>query len=779
MDSLPSLITDLGVIVILGSLFALICKWLKQPVVLGYIIAGFIAGPHFHLFQTVQQENISTWADIGVIFLLFGMGLDFSFKKLFTIGKIGSKAIGFVIIALGLTGFFAGKLLGWNPADSILLGAMLVMSSTAMIVKSLTDMGYSKEKFAQIVFGILIFDDLFAILVMVILSTFAASAQFSGMQLAAVLVRLIFFIVIWIVVGIFLIPTFLNKTKRHLNDEILLLIAVGLCLAMVMLSVKVGFSSALGAFVMGSILAETLDQERISRVVAPLKDFFGMIFFVSVGMMVDPAVLASNIKTILIISLIPIVCKTFFYIVGVRLAGENLETSIRAGFSMSQMGEFSFIVAQTGIALGLISPQVYPVAIAVSVLTTFITPYSIRLGEPVYNLVSVLLPYEKHKRLYDARNSESTATEHSLDKTECQKSDWSQYIKSYFSRLALYSIICIALLLISFNMLLPLTDASRHSTAMRLVFAAATLVVMAPILRGMIHNTGKQAYLYLTLYTDSTNNRFILSFFTTLRYVAAIFFAFMVITKYSHVPSWVDVIAAIVFFALIFNSKRLLRYNWRIESRFVKNFNARQIVEQSKKTKSKLNELDNLHWIDSNMYLAEYLVTENGKLNGKSLKQLDFRKEYNVLVISVKRTDGREYSLPDGDFSLSGGDILYMLGTLGSLRRLDMDDDSVSLDYTAIKTLNDFNVEQKNNASSLLHCLTFQIESGSDWIGKSLIDSTLMKDKCMVIAIERNDTPIINPSSQMKFCQNDTVWVIGDKNVIYKLMEKNYFHSDN
>ena len=781
MTSLPSLITDLGVIVILGSIFALLCKWLKQPVVLGYIIAGFIAGPHFHLFQTVQPENISTWADIGVIFLLFGMGLEFSFKKLLTIGKIGGKAIGFVIIALGLTGFGVGQLIGWKPADSILLGAMLVMSSTAMIVKSLTDMGYSKEKFAQIVFGILIFDDLFAILAMVILSTFAASAQFHGGELAMVLVRLIFFIVIWIVVGIFLIPTFLKKTKRHLNDEILMLIAIGLCLAMVMLSVKVGFSSALGAFVMGSILAETLDQERISKVVAPLKDFFGMIFFVSVGMMVDPKILTANIGTIIIISLIPIVFKNLFYIIGVKLAGESLETSVRAGFSMSQMGEFSFIVAQTGIALGLISPEVYPVAIAVSVLTTFVTPYSIRLGEPAYNLITKLLPYDKYKRLYDGKNDDNTAENNNSITDNTEKSVWSQYLKSYFSRLALYIIICVAILLVSFNLLLPLADTSKLYILMRIIFCLATLVVMAPLLRGMIHNMGKQAYLYLTLWTDSrdtkgkvNNTHFILSFLTTIRYVIAIVFTFFVITKYSHVPSWVDIIVAVVFFAVIFNSKRLLRYNWSIESRFVKNFNARQIVEQSKKTKSKLNELDNLHWIDSNMYFAEYLVTSEGKLNGKSLKELNFRKEYNVLVISVKRSD-KEYSLVGGDFTLMGGDILYMLGTLGSLRRLDMDDDSVSLDYTKIKTLNDFNLSQKADENSQLHCVTFQIEKGSEWIGKTLMDSSLMEGRCMVIAIERNDMPIINPSSHLQFEESDTVWVIGDKQVVYKLLEKKYF----
>ncbi|MGP1515743.1 MAG: cation:proton antiporter domain-containing protein [Bacteroidales bacterium] len=788
MNQLPSLITDLAVILILGSLFSLICKYLKQPVVLGYIVAGFIAGPNFAFFQTVNLDNISVWADIGVIFLLFGMGLEFSFKKLFVIGKVGGKAIGFVIIALGLTGFLVGRFIGWKPADAILLGAMLVMSSTAMIVKSLTDMGYSKEKFAQIVFGILIFDDLFAILVMVVLSTFAVSTQFSGSELMMVLVRLIFFIVIWIVIGIFLIPTFLKKNKRHINDEILLLIAVGLCFAMVMLSVKVGFSSALGAFVMGSILAETLDQERISKVVAPLKDFFGMIFFVSVGMMVDPHVLATNITTIVIISLIPILGKTLFYIIGIKLAGESLETSMRAGFSMSQMGEFSFIVAQTGIALKLISPDVYPVAIAVSVLTTFITPYSIRLGEPAYNLIQKIFPYGRHKRLYDGKNGSSNMMKNLSGEDERENSVWSKYLNSYFIRLFLYIIICVAILLISFNLLLPIVKKSVHPTMLSLLFVFATLIIMAPFLRGMIHNMGKQAYLFIILWTGSQRNqdgnttmtsfrqgdRFILSFLVIVRYVIAFIFVFILFSEYLHVPAFVILIVTLIFFALIFNSKRLLRYNWKVESRFVKNFNARQIVEEHKKSKNKLNELNNLHWIDSNVYFAEYSVGDGGKLAGKSLKKLNFRKEYNVIIISVER-EGRDFDFPDGDFSLQSGDILWMLGTLNSLRRLDMDDESVNLDYSKIMTLNQFDILQRNKENSTIHCLTFQIDKDSEWIGNSLMDSSLMKDKCMVIAIERDDAPIINPSSHLQFREKDIVWVIGDKSVIYKLLEKSYF----
>ncbi|MBP3253240.1 MAG: cation:proton antiporter [Bacteroidales bacterium] len=773
MSHLPSLITDLAVILILGSVFSLLCKYLKQPVVLGYIVAGFIAGPHFDFFQTVDPDNISVWADIGVIFLLFGMGLEFSFKKLLSVGKTGGKAMLFEALMLSVTGFVVGKLIGWDTADSLLLGAMLIMSSTAIIVKTFNDLGMTKQKFAGIVFGILVFEDLFAIIIMVLISTFAASKQFEGTQLAMVIIKLLFFMILWVVAGIFLIPTLLKKVRNHLNDETLLLVSIGLCLMMVVLATQSGFSSALGAFVMGSILSETVERERIEHIIAPVKDLFSAIFFVSVGMMVNPEVLVDNFGVILIIAATSILGKMTFSTLGVRLSGQNLKTSMQCGFSLAQMGEFSFIVAAMGMNMHLTGEKVYPIVIAVSVLTTFTTPYCMRLAVPAYDIIEKLLPQRFSRVLISKRSSARAVKE--------EASVWKQYLTSSFTRLVIYLIICLAILFISVNVLLPFAQTGQHHIVKKTLAALATLAVLAPAVRGMIHNTGKQASLSLILWTEESDkygsvnsNRFILSFLITLRYIIASVIVFMVIKKYFDLPAYVVVIAVLVFFALTFNSKRLQRYNWKVESRFVKNFNLRQIMQEHKDAQTKLNELNNLHWIDSNMYFAEYAVGEDSKLNGKSLKNLNFRNEYNVIIISVERK-GTDFDFPDGDFSLQGGDILWMLGTLGSLRRLDMDDESVSLDYSKIMTLNDFNISQKNKENSVIHCVTFQIEKDSEWVGNSLMDSSLMKDRCMVIAIERDDMPIINPSSHLKFRENDIVWVIGDKNVIYKLLDKNYF----
>jgi len=439
---MDAFILDLAIILILGSIFSLICKILKQPVVLGYIVAGFIAGPNFAFFQTVNPEHIKTWADIGVIFLLFGMGLEFSFKKLITTGKVATTAIIVEILFLPLIGFIMGKfVIGWPTSDSLLLGGIFISSSTAVIFKAFTELGFQKKKFAGIVFSISVFEDLYSIILMVIVTTFGVSKQFEGTQLVGVVGKLIFFIIVWIVCGIYLIPTFLKKIKSYLNDETLLLVSMGLCLGMVVFATNVGFSAALGAFIMGSLLAETLEQERIEKVISPIKDFFGAIFFVSVGMMVNPTIIVSNFPTIIIVTLALILGKVIFATAGVRLAGEDLKTSMQTGFSLAQMGEFSFIVANLGIGLGIISPTVYSIAIVVSAITPFTTPYCIRLSEPTYGVIEAIVPKRWHKLLYPSSDIEDLKT----------SSVWRQFLKTYFARLGLYVMICIAISLLSFT----------------------------------------------------------------------------------------------------------------------------------------------------------------------------------------------------------------------------------------------------------------------------------------------------------------------------------------
>lgn len=768
MTHLPTIITDLSLILILASIFSVLCKILKQPVVLGYIVAGLLAGPHISLIPTVQPENISTWADIGVIFLLFGMGLEFSFKKMMSIGKVGGKAMLFEVLTLSVFGFAIGRLMGWNVIDSMLLGGMLTMSSTAIIVKAFNDMGLQKEKFAGIVFGILVFEDLFAILLMVILSTFAVSRSFEGSELAMMVARLGFFLVMWFVCGIYLIPTLLKKIKKYLNSETLLLVSMGLCFLMVVLATKAGFSSALGAFIMGSILAETIELENIEKVIQPIKDFFGAIFFVSVGMMVDPQVLFDNFSTVIIIAAASIVGKMIFTTTGVRLAGESMKTAVQSGFSLAQMGEFSFIIASMGMSLGVTSASIYPIVIAVSVITTFTTPYTIKLALPAYHVLESVLPNSLTDKLNKREDKKAGEKE----------SQWKQLLMSYFFNLAIFSAICLSVYFVSAAFLLPLCATFDNLDFGHIIFSFVSIIAMSPFLIGMVRNRGRQSFLFLSLWSSHNNNRYFLTAMIGLRWVVAIVFLFMTIKLYWNISSVVIVVVALVVFAFIFQNKNLQKGYWKLEARFVKNFNQRQIemrLNQNSKQEGNMHELDNLHWIDKNLYVSTYLVQKGGVVENKTLKELNLRKVYDIIIVAVTR-NGKQINFPDGDFRLEVNDTLLALGQIQKLKNAQIDYKGIDLDYSKVINLHDFTLKQQADKHSSIKCMTFIIGENSSWIDKNLYDAQLnRKTNCLVVGIERGDIPIPNPSSHVRFKKDDMVWVMGDDKSLYKLLETNFF----
>ncbi len=391
--NVEGLISDLAFILILGAVTTLLFKWMRQPVVLGYIVAGFLASPHFEYLPSVTTEsNIEFWAQIGIVVLLFSLGLEFSFKKLINAG--GSAVVTALIIVSGMmcAGFAIGHLLGFSNINSLFLGGMLSMSSTTIIIKAFNDLGIQHKKFAGLVFAVLIVEDLFAVLMMVILSSIAINNSLQGGEMLFSVTKLVFFLVMWFAVGVFVLPTLLNTCRRYLNSETLLIVSMGLCLGMAVFSVFCGFSLALGAFVMGSILAGTSFAERIERVVSPVKDLFGSVFFISVGMMVDPSVITHYWSPILILSAVVIIGMILFGTFGMLVTGQTLRVAIEAGFSLTQIGEFAFIIATLGMSLGVLDPTIYPIVVAVSVLTTFTTPYFIRLADPFYSFVERLLP---------------------------------------------------------------------------------------------------------------------------------------------------------------------------------------------------------------------------------------------------------------------------------------------------------------------------------------------------------------------------------------------------
>lgn len=478
MHSIHPLIVDLTLITIYAGLTTLIFKKLKQPTVLGYVLAGILAGPYFSFVPTVTDKaNLTLWADIGVIFLLFGLGLEFSFKKMINVGKsalITSNANIFFMLFLG---YNTGLLLGWSVMDSFFLGSMISMSSTTIIIKAFEDLNVKKQKFTDLVFGVLVVEDIVGILLLVLLPTVALGNAIDGGALLLSTLKLVFFLVLCFVIGIYLVPSFLKKITSFLNDEMLLLISISLCFGMVLLATSSGFSSALGAFIMGSILAETSVIERIEKNIKPLKDFFGVVFFVSVGMMVDPSMFVKYAWPICVITIIVIVGKVTFSCLGFLFSGETLKTSLQGGFSLAQVGEFAFIIASLGMSIKVLDAQVYPIIVAVSVITTFLTPMMIKASEPAYKLLRSRLPEKLLKRIENTSIAKETKTE---------EKHWKLLFKNYFIRLVLFTMILFTIMGLSSLFIKPFIHGMLPNLAARICVTAITLLIMSPFLKAMI-----------------------------------------------------------------------------------------------------------------------------------------------------------------------------------------------------------------------------------------------------------------------------------------------------
>ena len=434
-----NIVRDLAVILISAGVFTIISKALKQPLILGYILAGFLIGPNVTFFPGITNEaTMHQWSEIGIIFLMFGLGLEFSFKKLLKVGGSAIVTAAVKFVGVFIIGFVTAQALSWSFMESVFLGGLLSMSSTMVVLKSYDDLGLKNKPYAGVVFGTLVVEDLIAILLMVLLSTMAVSQSFAGKELIMNIAKLVFFLILWFLVGIYIIPTLLKKAKEYLSDEILLIVSIGLCFGMVALATSVGFSSALGAFVMGSILAETAESEHIDRIVEPIKNLFGAIFFVSVGMMVAPSVIIEHWGIILLLAVIVIISHIVFAGAGIILTGNGLDNAVHTGFSLAQLGEFGFIIAGVGCTLGVMRDFIYPVIIAVSVITTFTTPFMIKLATPCYNLLNKRLPPSWINRL---RQTDDSSGRH----TAAESSEWKSLLNAYFTRIILYGVIIIAI----------------------------------------------------------------------------------------------------------------------------------------------------------------------------------------------------------------------------------------------------------------------------------------------------------------------------------------------
>lgn len=742
---MPKLISDLAIMLLTAGVVAVVFKRLKLPLVLGYILAGFLVGPYMPYFFTVGDEvSIKTWSEIGIIVLMFGLGLEFNLHKLASVGMTAVITALTEVVGMLAVGYFVGQALGWSMMDSIFLGGMLSMSSTTIIIKAFDELGVRHEGFAQLVFGTLVVEDIAGIFMMIILSTVSVSKSISGVALALQLGKLVLYLALWLILGIYILPTLLRKAERYTNDETLLLSALGLCFGMVLLAEKLGFSSALGAFLAGSLIAGTVHAERVEHLSSGVKDLFGSVFFLSVGMLIDPAMIVKYLVPILILTLVTIVGKLVISSLGVLLSGQSLQRAVRCGCSLAQIGEFAFIIASLGMSLGVIADYIYPIVVSVSVITTLTTPFFIRNSEKVYELIRRLLPAKLAAKL------ERYTGEETIVHTD---SDWRRYLKRYVRVTAFYGVLMTGVTLLAQFVLAPLLSRAPMSEQMRDIVCALFCVAgVAVFVRPMLdlHSTE-----YTTLWVSRAVNRLPLITLTALRYlliVFIIFFPFQALLEFSGI--WLLPLMLLVIF-LVERSAWLSSAYISAEARFMANFNERRLQRGDEGTE----------WLDEKLFVQTLEI--GAAQAGKSLRQLDWGNIFSVNVVQIQRGRRRLF-MPSGNTELRAGDRLLLVGRSEDLRSLRL---SLGLDESMeLPTLRAF-TEAQDKASEPLYATAIAVGAHSELSGKSIRSCGLrQKYDCMILGLQRERLPILQPDVNMTIQPGDLVWIFGTEKMAQKLL---------
>ncbi|MFC2622358.1 MAG: cation:proton antiporter [Prevotella denticola] len=746
MSELPSLVKDLALILVVAGIVTLVFKRLKQPLVLGYIVAGFLVSPHMpYLMSVVDKADIQTWADIGVIFLLFSLGLDFSVKKILRTGAAPVIAACTIIFCMMALGVIVGYSFGWKEMDCIFLGGMLAMSSTTIIYKAFSDMGLTQKGFASTVMSVLILEDILAIVMMVMLSTLASGASPDGVQVVGSILKIGFFLVLWFVVGLFVIPLFLRSVRKILNNETLLVVALGLCCLMAVVSTQVGFSAAFGAFVMGSILAETVEADKIIRLVDPVKNLFGAVFFVSVGMLVNPKILAGYAVPILLLVLAILAGQAVFGTLGYLLGGQTLKNAMRCGFSMAQVGEFAFIIASLGLSLHVISDFLYPVVVAVSVITTFLTPYMIRAAEPCYDIVIRFLPKRWVRRLTHIQTGVSPGN-------TAADSLWKVLARKMLINTLVYGILSSAVIAIMFSTVLPVcrlfsVEWTGSHWAGNAVCGFLTVAFVSPFLRSIVMKQN-HSEAFKALWTGRRINRLPLIATILARVVIAISFIFYICNYLTRFQNALMIAIAVGILVLMILSRRLKKRSITLERLFIQNLRSRDIKAQ---LQGKKKPLFADHLIDRDIHIANLELPDDSLWAGRTLRSLQLRNRFGVHVSSILRGSHR-MNIPNGNTILFPGDKLQAIG----------DDEQLTLFSHAMKAElqpEDTDIEKREMK---LRCFT--VSKTSPFIGKTLRDSGIRdKYNCMVVGVDegQKNLTLITPSRCLQ--AGDVLWVVGEQ----------------
>lgn len=749
MSELPHLVKDLALILIVAGIVTIVFKKLRQPLVLGYVVAGFLVSPHMpYIMSVVDRADIGTWGDIGVMFLLFSLGLDFSFKKILKMGASPIIATCCVVFFMMMLGIITGHAFGWSRMDCIFLGGMLAMSSTTIIYKAFDDLGLRQQRFAGLVMSVLILEDILAIVMMVMLSAIANGSNPDGGQMLGSVMKIAFFLILWFVVGIFLIPWMLRSMRKLINNETLLIVALGLCCAMAVLSTQVGFSSAFGAFVMGSILAETIEADRIIKLVEPVKNLFGAIFFVSVGMLVDPKVLVEYWLPILALVLVILLGQALFGSFSFLISGQTLKSAMQCGFSMAQIGEFSFIIASLGLSLGVISKFLYPVVVAVSVITTFLTPYMIRAATPCYAALERRLP----KKWIVTMNNITLSKQSSQP-----EGHWRSLIKQMLRITVIYSILSAAGIALMFTFFLPFVRHLLPHWWANAVCGFATLLIISPFLRAIMMKKNHSEE-FKALWHTGTYNKLLLILTIFVRLVIASAFVFYICNYLTRFTNALMISLAVAAVALMIISRSLKRHSIKIERMFLKNLRSREIAAVVMGHKRPLYEGKLL---DRDIHISDFEIPEDSVWSGKSLRELRFRNLYGVHVSSILRGVQR-INIPNGGTIIFPGDTIQAIGSDEQLTAF-----SAAMNSELYEK--DPEIEKREMK---LHQIV--IRGKGSFVGKTLSDSGIRdKYNCMVVGLEEGEENLsqLDPSRVLK--KGDILWIVGEQENVDRVNKNN------
>lgn len=739
MLHLPDLIRDLGIILITASVVILFFKKLRQPVVLGYLVAGFLVGPHFDLFPTVRENhNIQIWAEIGVIFMLFALGLEFSFKKLFQVGK-GAAVVATVevLFMLGL-GYLLGRAFGWNKMDSLFLGGILSISSTTIIVRAFEEMGLKSQSFVGLVFGVLIVEDLIAILLLVVLSSIAMTDGFSGQALMYSSLKLVFFMLLWFISGIYFLPTILNRVKNLLSDETVLVVAIGLCLMMVITASNVGFSPALGAFVMGSLLAETQEGHRIEQLIVPIKNLFSAIFFVSVGMLIDLHIVGQHFWIIFAVTVATVIGKFLSSTMGALLSGVSVKNSVQAGMSLAQIGEFSFIIATLGVSLKVTSEFLYPLAVVVSAITTLLTPYLIRYSESTAQLMEAKMPESVKMHLRQYQNAMTGPQ---------QKGPVLLLWQEYGWKIIFNTVIVVALSLLANDFVAPfLRKMVEDQTGilhealnwMIFVFSMGVCVpfIWAICFGPAAHNTEYDAETAARLKRLQVG-------VTVVRVMWAVVLVCVLVGQYFDILALSGVFLVILLCCFLFLFSRYSPHIYHlIERRFLDNLTERERLDLE--TKEKLPDL--APW---DYHLHQVTVAQNAVLAGQSLEEIKFRERFHMSVVMIQRGKKRVIA-PGKQDRLYPLDELFVIGQDSAVAFLK-------------EHVEQEGVIEITEDSSEIALFSVDISGDHPSVHKTISASHVQEVVGgIIVGIERGSQRILNPPHTELILPADRLWVVGD-----------------